>query len=126
MNIVFVESIPFSKKVDSFLNEDEQDGLRFVLAARPLSGKPSAANENILEILFAGYYVSYVIDSTGKEIFLINIAAAPTPVPTPEEKSKLNEIFRKWLPRIIIVRRVWEFIREHWPFDWPPPWDDFF
>lgn len=124
MNILFVESTAFSEKVDSFLNEDEQDGLRFLLAAKPLSGKPSAANENILEILFAHCYVSYAIDSSGTAIYLLDIRDAPTPAPLPEEKAKLKEKIEKFLAALVIrdlLRKARDWLEEHWP-----DWDDYF
>lgn len=124
MDILFVESATFSEKVDSFLNGDEQDALRLLLAVKPLSGKPSTANENILEIFFARCYVSYAIGSTGTEIYLLDIAAAPTPVPTPEEKEGLADKI-KGTAGILIIKELlgeaWKWVKEHLP-----DWGDYF
>ena len=48
----------------------KQDTLRSLLAISP--SKPNAKNENIQEILFGGYFVSYAIDAKGEEIYLLD------------------------------------------------------
>ena len=128
MDILFVESTAFSQKVDSFLNENEQDSLRFLLAVRPLSGEPSAADKDILELLFAGCYISYAIGANGMEIYLLNIAEAPTPAPTQGGKDRLRWI--RQLVKIFVIQERLEKLRcwmeERGPPDWEdlPDWED--
>ena len=119
--VLLVESGGFEAKADELLTANERRGLQLVLAENPFCGRPSVLLPEMMELVWAGCRVVYLVRSDATKVYLVDIESQATPSTAlgAHEQTAVRKTLEAMAPTLGVAvakegaKWLWNLLKHH-------------